>query len=75
MLIASGDADPVGNYGKGVEKVYKRLKAQNCDVSLKIYEGARHEILNEINRRDVYKDILKWLDNVIEEAPAKRELK
>lgn len=75
ILIASGDADPVGNYGKGVEKVYRSLKEQDCDVSLKIYEGARHEILNEINRRDVYKDILKWLDKVIEEAPARREQK
>lgn len=61
LLITSGDADPVGAYGKGVTQVYNDLKAQNVsDVTLKLYKGMRHEILNEKERATVYKDIANW---------------
>lgn len=65
VLIASGDADPVGNYGKGVLRVYESLRAVGCTASLRLYEGARHEILNEINRDEVYADILEWLEKIL----------
>lgn len=63
FLIAGGD-DPVGDYGKGVEKV-KREFTCSCmeNVASKIYPLCRHEILNEINRLEVYKDIAEWLKN------------
>lgn len=63
ILMISGDADPVGNYGRGVKVVYDRLcGAGLTDVTLKLYADARHELLNEINRDEVIEDILAWLD-------------
>ncbi len=61
-LIISGDADPVGNYGKGVYKVFRKLSANECNVNMKLYGGARHELINEINRAEVYNDILSFLN-------------
>lgn len=62
ILIISGEDDPVGGLGKGVRKaeaLFKETGHHNVDCIL--YPGARHEILNEINRNDVYQDILAWL--------------
>ncbi|WP_297636716.1 alpha/beta hydrolase [uncultured Clostridium sp.] len=62
IFIISGDKDPVGNYGKGTSNLhsfYNELGMQN--VTLKLYENGRHEILNEINRKDVYNDIYNFL--------------
>ena len=48
--------------GKGVEKVYAMFKKAGCrDVTLKLYRGGRHEMLNEINYEQVQKDALDWL--------------
>ena len=57
ILLVSGSDDPVGDYGKGVTKVYDRLKAAGANVSVKLYEGYRHEILNDYCRDQVIKDI------------------
>lgn len=62
MLLISGDMDPVGNYGTGVKKVYEKLQYTGIsDVSMKLYPGARHELLNEINYDEVFDDILHWI--------------
>ena len=62
VFFVSGDADPVGEYGKGVLRVYNGfLKAGLSDVTLKLYHESRHEILNEMNKEEVYSDILSWL--------------
>ncbi|AQS53513.1 2-succinyl-6-hydroxy-2,4-cyclohexadiene-1-carboxylate synthase [Jeotgalibaca dankookensis] len=62
ILIISGDQDPVGDFGKGVKKLYKRYEEVGVkDLSTKLYEGARHELLNEINRDEVTADIVEWL--------------
>lgn len=64
--IFSGDMDPVGNWGKGVTEVYNNYKSNGVeDVTLKLYEGGRHEMLNEINKSEVYTDILNWLESKI----------
>ena len=69
MLIISGDKDPVGNFGKGVKKVYNNyLKTGHKNIMLKLYPGARHEILNETNRQKVYNDILNWLKETFVES-------
>lgn len=61
VLLFSGDMDPVGDYGKGVEKVYHMLKKADVqDVELRLYRGGRHEMLNEVNREEVYRDVLAW---------------
>lgn len=60
--IFSGGDDPVGQYGKGVEWLKKNYEALAItDVSVKIYNGARHEVLNEINRDRVESDMINWL--------------
>lgn len=62
ILIISGGDDPVGDFGKGAKKVYNKFKEVNMkNVTLKLYENARHEIINEINRKVVYDDVLSWL--------------
>lgn len=66
VYILAGDMDPVGNYGKGVKQVYKRLvDAGLDDVNLKLYKNLRHEILNEPEKDIVYNDILQWIKNHI----------
>ena len=63
ILLVSGDCDPVGNNGKGVKKVYEIMKSAGIlDLKIKLFENDRHEILNEINRKEVYKYIKTWLD-------------
>ena len=64
IYFMSGDADPVGENGKGVMRAYRSfLDAGMKDVSLKLYHEGRHEILNELNREEVYRDILAWLES------------
>ena len=60
ILLVSGSEDPVGDHGKGVEKVYKGLKAAGKDVRMKLYQGYRHEILNDACRDEVIADILAF---------------
>ena len=61
FFIAGGD-DPVGPYGKGVHSCAEAFrKAGMEDVSVRIYPLCRHEILNEINRDQVYQDVWKWI--------------
>ena len=61
-LIVSGKEDPVGNYGAGPTYVYKNLLLCGVtDVSLKLYDGARHELFNETNREEYYKYLLDWI--------------
>ena len=67
VLFFSGQEDPVGDYGAGVEKAYKNFcKAGVKDVMMRLYPGGRHEMLNEINRDEVYQDILRWLNERME---------
>lgn len=63
ILIFSGDQDPVGAKGKGVREVtdrYRRLGVQ--DVTITLYPGGRHEMLNETNRDEVTSDVIAWID-------------
>ena len=63
VAFMSGSDDPVGDYGKGVRKAYACFqKAGVKDLGIKLYAGGRHEMLNEINRGEVYQDILQWLN-------------
>lgn len=66
VLMISGDADPVGDYGKGVRRAYESILAAGVeDVRLKLYEGGRHELLNETNRDEVMNDIFAWLEEKV----------
>lgn len=62
LLIVSGEDDPVGSFGKGVRGVFEKFKAAGLkNVSMKLYKGDRHEILNETDKKTVYEDLVKWL--------------
>lgn len=66
LYLIAGDMDPVGNYGKGVTEVYEKLqKSGHTNVSIKLYNGLRHEIHNESERQTVLDDILAFADGVI----------
>ena len=63
ILFIAGGADPVGENGKGVERAYKAFcKAGMRDVFMRIYPDARHEILNELNHEEVFRDVLNWIN-------------
>ena len=62
-LVISGEADPVGGFGKGVRYVYENLNKQGANVELKLFEGARHELFNETNRDEVFKYLIAWLED------------
>ena len=63
LFIVSGEQDPVGGLGKGVKEVYDMYKATGLfDLTYKLYENDRHEILNETDRQTVYRDLLVWMN-------------
>lgn len=63
VYLFSGAKDPVGNNSKGVKNVFKAYeKAGLKNLSIKFYKKGRHEMLNEVNRKEVYNDIIKWLE-------------
>jgi alpha-beta hydrolase superfamily lysophospholipase len=64
IFIFSGGEDPVGGKGKGVKQVYGWLKETGHEAEMKLYPGARHEMLNELNKDEVYKDVLLFIDTV-----------
>lgn len=64
VYFFSGSNDPVGNMTRGVKQVYEVYKNAGIqDLSIRFYEGGRHEMLNETNRDEVYNDIIQWCDN------------
>lgn len=64
ILMVSGADDPVGDMGVGVEQVHQKFcQAGIKDVTCKLYKDDRHEILNELDRQQVYDDILQWLQS------------
>ena len=66
VLFVSGDKDPVGSNGKGVTKAYEAFKAAGMkDVRIKLYPDGRHEMHNEINRKELHRDVLAFLDEVL----------
>lgn len=59
----AGSLDPIGNKTKGVRTMINRLKKYgNAKVTYKFYEDARHELFNEINRDEVFRDLIEWLN-------------
>ena len=62
MLFISGKNDPIGNMGKGIDKIVNRLNEQGFTaVEVKLYPHMRHEPLHELEKQLVYQDILEWL--------------
>ena len=63
ILFVSGGDDPVGSFGKEVENSIRSLRDAGIkNIGYKLYLNDRHEILNELDKQDVYEDIYKWLE-------------
>ena len=63
LLFLAGDADPVGEQGAGVKRAVKSLlDAGVKNIEVKLYPSARHELLVELNREEVFADIGDWLE-------------
>ena len=62
VFFVAGEEDPVGQFGKGVQKVFGQFQKLGMEnISCKLYPKDRHEILNEIDRQDVYEDIYRFM--------------
>ena len=63
IYMFSGAKDPVGNEGKGVRDLYDSYKSLGIkDVKIKLYDGGRHEMLNETNKEEVMEDLMEWIN-------------
>lgn len=63
VAFFAGADDPVGERGKGVQKTEQLFRNAGCrSVFVKLYPDARHELLNERCREEVYRDLLAWLE-------------
>jgi len=63
ILFVAGKNDPVGEYGSGVKEIRELYSGHGfLNLTLKLFEDQRHEILNEKKNKEVYKYILDWLN-------------
>lgn len=63
IFILAGSKDPVGNNGQGIENLYNCYKSLGMNnIKYKLYKDGRHEMLNEINKDEVFKDIITWIN-------------
>lgn len=75
VYFLSGDRDPVGQMGKGVEKVAAAFRRAGMDdVTVKLYPGARHELFNETNKEEVDADLAAYLGYALKKTFGKRVL-
>lgn len=71
VYVLAGSADPVNGNLKGLHMLVRDWNAAGLrDITWKVYDGGRHEMLNETNRAEVLDDLERWLDRV---APAPKE--
>ncbi len=66
VLFIAGEQDPVGESGEGVRRLAARYRQAGLRVTERIYPGARHEVFNETNRDEVDRDLLAWLEQVLQ---------
>lgn len=68
VFFVAGDKDPVGNYGEGVKKAYADFEKVGMEkLSLKLYPEDRHELLNELDKEQVYEDLYPWIVERVKE--------
>jgi alpha-beta hydrolase superfamily lysophospholipase len=71
MLLVSGADDPVGQFSKGVDRVAQQLRQAGFrHVKKLLYPGMRHEILNEVVKKQVYADVAAWLTALVAQQQA-----
>ena len=73
VRFVAGEMDPVGDYGRAVRQVYDSfLQAGMRNVSMKLYENDRHELVNEADRRTVWKELYEWIMTAVQEEDPER---
>lgn len=60
ILLVSGSEDPVGG-SRGVARAKRKMEKAGLRPEMVLYEGARHEVLNDLCRDDVYRDLGAWI--------------
>jgi alpha-beta hydrolase superfamily lysophospholipase len=65
LYVLVGGDDPVNGGGAALGPLLDRYRAAGADVTLRRYEGGRHEMFNETNRDEVVADLIGWLDSVL----------
>jgi len=72
IFSVSGDMDQFGDYGVGIQTLFELYRRHGLrDASFALYPGGRHEMLRETNRREVFGDIVAWLDRHTDTAFAR----
>jgi alpha-beta hydrolase superfamily lysophospholipase len=72
ILLVSGEDDPVGQFGRGVRRVAQQLQQAGFPrVQQVLYPSMRHEILQEVDKQQVYQDIAAWLSALVAPAASK----
>jgi len=65
LYLVAGEADPVGDFGRGVRRLATAYAAAGLTrVTTRLYPGARHEVFNEINRAEVTAGLVAWCETV-----------
>jgi alpha-beta hydrolase superfamily lysophospholipase len=66
LLFIAGSEDPVGEKGAGVKRAFQLFEdTGHTNATLLIYEGMRHEVLNERDKKRVYDDVVSWISSVV----------
>jgi alpha-beta hydrolase superfamily lysophospholipase len=66
IWIMAGDRDPINHHLEWLRPVAERYRAAGIkDVTEKYYRDGRHEMFNETNRAEVYRDLLEWLRRTV----------
>ena len=68
VYVFVGDEDPINNRLASVKPLVDAYSAAGLDVTFKVYQGGRHEMLNETNRAEVVADLLGWLNRFVARA-------
>lgn len=65
VYVFVGDEDPINQKLERLTPLVEAYRAAGLDVTLKVYPGGRHEMLNETNRAEVVSDLTDWLDRAL----------
>jgi alpha-beta hydrolase superfamily lysophospholipase len=67
IYIFSGSDDPVGQRLEGVRALIDRYRGAGiASIAHDFYPGGRHEMLHELNRREVFANLLVWISGILE---------
>ena len=70
LMVISGEEDPVGNMGEGVKEFARCLEHHGMqDLQCVLLPGDRHEVLNETDRREVFRLLLNWMEQRMQRMP------